>query len=157
MELAWHNQDVANVDGRVLALDVGRKRIGLAVSDSMGLAQGLDTLLRKTMREDVARLRQIAMERKVSLFLVGLPLNMRGDEGEMAEFVRTFARKLEDGTGLPVKFQDERLTSVEAESRLQERGMSLERMLKEKRKGAVDRLAAMILLEDYLRAGGEAE
>lgn len=123
----------------------------------MGLAQGLDTLLRKTMREDVARLRQIAMERKVSLFLVGLPLNMRGDEGEMAEFVRTFARKLEDGTGLPVKFQDERLTSVEAESRLQERGMSLERMLKEKRKGAVDRLAAMILLEDYLRAGGEAE
>ncbi|QOY92256.1 Holliday junction resolvase RuvX [Paludibaculum fermentans] len=148
---------MANVDGRVLALDVGRKRIGLAVSDSMGLAQGLDTLLRKTMREDVARLRQIAMERKVSLFLVGLPLNMRGDEGEMAEFVRTFARKLEDGTGLPVKFQDERLTSVEAESRLQERGMSLERMLKEKRKGAVDRLAAMILLEDYLRAGGEAE
>ncbi len=122
----------------------------------MGLAQGLDTLLRKTMREDVARLRQIAMERKVSLFLVGLPLNMRGDEGEMAEFVRTFARKLEEGTGLPVRFQDERLTSVEAESRLQERGMSLERMLKEKRKGAVDRLAAMILLEDYLRAGGEA-
>ncbi len=122
----------------------------------MGLAQGLDTLLRKTMREDVARLRQIAMERKVSLFLVGLPLNMRGDEGEMAEFVRTFARKLEEGTGLPVRFQDERLTPVEAESRLQERGMSLERMLKEKRKGAVDRLAAMILLEDYLRAGGEA-
>lgn len=123
----------------------------------MGLAQGLDTLLRKTMREDVARLRQIAMERKVSVFLVGLPLNMRGNEGDMAEFVRTFARKLEEGTGLPVQFQDERLTSVEAESRLQERGLSLERMLKEKRKGAVDRLAAIILLEDYLRAGGEAE
>ncbi|MGC4048196.1 MAG: Holliday junction resolvase RuvX [Paludibaculum sp.] len=148
---------MTNVGGRVLALDVGRKRIGLAVSDSMGLAQGLDTLLRKTMREDVARLRQIATERKVSLFLVGLPLNMSGDEGEMAEFVRTFARRLEEGTGLPVRFQDERLTSVEAEGRLQERGMSLEKMLKEKRKGAVDRLAAVILLEDYLRAGGEAE
>ncbi|WP_321477100.1 Holliday junction resolvase RuvX [uncultured Paludibaculum sp.] len=138
-------------EGRILALDVGRKRIGLAVSDSMGLAQGLDTLQRKTMREDIVRLRQIATERKASLFLVGLPLNMRGDEGEMAEFVRTFAVKLEADTGIPVRLQDERLTSVEAESRLQERGLSLERMLKEKRKGVVDRLAAMILLEDYLR------
>lgn len=127
------------------------------MNDTMGLAQGLDTLQRKTMREDIARLRQIAMERKASLFLVGLPLNMRGDEGEMAEFVRTFARKLEEGTGIPVRFQDERLTSVEAESRMQERGLSLERMLREKRKGAVDRLAAMILLEDFLRSEGGAE
>lgn len=141
-------------EGRVLALDVGRKRIGLAVSDSFGLAQGLDTLQRKTMREDVARLRQIARERKASLFLVGLPLNMRGDEGPMAEFVRTFATRLEQGTGIPVRFQDERLTSVEAEERLQERGLGLDRMLKEKRKGAVDRLAAVILLEDYLRKEG---
>lgn len=148
---------MASVEGRILALDVGRKRIGLAVNDSLGLAQGLDTLQRKTMRADITRLRQIALERKAALFLVGLPLNMRGDEGEMAEFVRTFAAKLETETGIPVRFQDERLTSVEAESRLQERGLSLERMLREKRKGAVDRLAAVILLEDYLRLEGGSD
>lgn len=138
--------------GRILALDVGRKRIGLALSDPCGWgAQGLDTLQRRTLRDDVARLQQIARERKVTLFLVGLPLNMRGDEGEMAAFVRKLGTRLGAVTGIEVRYQDERLTSVEAESRLADSGLSLERMLRQKRQGVVDRLAAVILLEDYLQ------
>jgi putative holliday junction resolvase len=143
---------------RILALDVGRKRIGLAIADPEGgIPQGLDALQRKTMREDIVRLERMARERKAGLFLVGLPLNMRGDEGDMAAFVRTFGDRLQAATGIPVRYQDERLTSVEAEARMQESGMSLGRMLKEKRKGAVDQLAAIVLLEDYLRSRKAAE
>jgi len=142
---------------RILALDVGRKRIGIAISDPFGTAHGLDTLQRKTMREDITRLHTIARERGVGLFLIGLPLHMSGQESEMSAFVRTFAERLESHTGIPVQFQDERLTSVEAESFMQDSGMSLNRMLDAKRKGAVDRLAAVILLEDYLRAVQPAE
>jgi putative Holliday junction resolvase len=136
-----------------MALDVGRKRIGLAVSDALGLtAQGMDTLQRRSPKDDIERICRLARERKVTMFLVGLPLHMSGDESEMAAFVRQFATKLEAAAGIAVRYQDERLTSVEAESRMQEQGLSLQRMLKEKRKGAVDRMAAVILLEDYLRS-----
>ncbi|HEY3444132.1 MAG TPA: Holliday junction resolvase RuvX [Paludibaculum sp.] len=141
---------------RVLALDVGRKRIGLAVSDAAGWgAQGLDTLQRKTLSEDLKRIAQIAKERKAAVLVVGLPLHMDGREGEMTAFVRQFGARLGIATGLRVEFQDERLTSVTAEERLSEGGMSLNKLLDEKRKGAVDRMAAVIILEDYLR--GKAE
>lgn len=140
---------------RILALDVGRRRIGLAFSDPAGLPRGLDAMQRKTMREDIARLANVARERKVELFLVGLPLHRNGEEGEMAAFVRTFAERLARDTGVAVDYQDERLTSVEAEDRLKAGGMSLKRMLAAKRDGAVDTLAALILLEEYL--GGEVK
>ncbi len=140
---------------RILALDVGRRRIGLAFSDPAGLPRGLDAMQRKTMREDIARLANVARERKVELFLVGLPLHRNGEEGEMAAFVRTFAERLARDTGVAVEYQDERLTSVEAEDRLKAGGMSLKRMLAAKRDGAVDTLAALILLEEYL--GGEVK
>ncbi len=148
--------DVDTRRERILALDVGRRRIGLAVSDAAGWgAQGLDTLQRKSLGEDLKRIAQIAKERKANLLVLGLPLHMDGREGEMTAFVRQFGARLEKATGLRVEFQDERLTSVTAEERLSEGGMSLDRMLAEKRKGAVDRLAAVIILEDYLR--GKAE
>ena len=141
---------------RVLALDVGRKRIGLAVSDAAGWgAQGLDTLQRKTVGEDLKRLAQIAKERKAGLLVMGLPLHMDGRESEMTALVRKLGDRLERATGLRVVFQDERLTSVEAEGRVSAGGMSLEKMLGEKRKGAVDRMAAVIILEDYLRGLAE--
>lgn len=137
-------------------MDVGRKRIGLAVSDAAGWgAQGLDTLQRKTLGEDLKRIAQIAKERRAAVLVVGLPLHMDGREGEMTAFVRQFGSRLEKQTGLQVVFQDERLTSVAAEERLSEGGLSLEKMLAEKRKGAVDRMAAVIILEDYLRGLGE--
>ncbi|MBI5084294.1 MAG: Holliday junction resolvase RuvX [Acidobacteria bacterium] len=143
------------ISQKVMALDVGKRRIGLALADPQaGAPVGLDALRRGTMREDIAKLERMARERKVDLFLVGLPLHMRGEEGQMVVFVRTFGDKLQDSTGIPVVYQDERLTSVEAEARMKDSGMSLAGMLKQKRRGAVDELAAVILLEEYLRTMG---
>jgi len=136
---------------RILALDVGLRRIGLALADERGAIVPLDALNRKTMAEDVKALTRIAAERRITLFLVGLPLNMNGSEGHMAEFVRKFAERLRTGAGIALEYQDERLSSVEAENRLRDAGLSLQRMLALKRRGGVDRLAAVILLEDYLR------
>jgi putative holliday junction resolvase len=141
---------------RILALDVGKRRIGVAISDELGLtAQGLETLQRKNNREDYAALARVAAEKQVSLILVGNPVNMSGREGRQAEWVRQFAEALSARTGLPVKMWDERLTTVEAERVLRQSGISIQ-----KRARAVDRLAAVLLLQSYLDAlalGGEAE
>lgn len=132
--------------GRILALDLGKRRIGLAVSDELGItAQGLQTLQRTNIREDLSTLAKLAAERNVSLILMGHPLHMSGHESRQADYTRDFARRLEAVTGLPTKFWDERLTSVEAERVLRQSGISIE-----KRARAVDRLAAVILLESYL-------
>jgi putative Holliday junction resolvase len=139
-------------NGRILALDLGKKRIGLALSDPLGIsAQGLDTLQRSTIREDIAALATIAREHQVQLVLLGHPLNMRGDEGRQAVYTRDFAQRLTERTGLAVRFWDERLTSKEAERVLKQSGISIE-----KRAKAIDRLAAVILLASYLDAGGTA-
>jgi putative Holliday junction resolvase len=139
-------------NGRILALDLGKKRIGLALSDPLGIsAQGLDTLQRSTIREDIAALEAIAREHQVQLVLLGHPLNMRGDEGWQAVYTRDFAQRLTERTGLVVRFWDERLTSKEAERVLRQSGISIE-----KRAKAIDRLAAVILLASYLDAGGTA-
>ncbi len=131
---------------RVLALDVGKRRIGLAISDPLGItAQGLPTLERTTVREDVAKLANLTSERCVSLFLIGKPLHMSGDESRQAEYIKSFGDRLTEKTGIPVKFWDERLTTVQAQRVLKESGISIE-----KRARAVDRLAAVILLESYL-------
>ena len=132
--------------GRILALDLGKKRIGLAISDPLGItAQGLPNLNRTNKRADLAALEELAREREVDLFLMGNPINMRGSEGRQSGWVREFASALESRTGLPVKFWDERLTSVEAGRVLRESGISIE-----KRAAAVDRLSAVILLQSYL-------
>ena len=123
------------------------------MTDSMGWgALGLDTLQRKTTREDLDRLARIIGERNVGRVLVGLPLHMDGGESPMAKEARRIAVKLGEITGVPVELRDERLTSVEAEERLTARGWDLRRYLEEKKRGAVDQMAAMILLEDYLRS-----
>ena len=132
--------------GRVLALDLGKRRIGLALSDELGItAQGLETLQRTTIREDISRLAQLIAERNVSLILVGKPLHMSGHEGRQVEFARDFAERLKAATSISVQFWDERLTTVEAQRVLKESGISIE-----KRARAVDRLSAVILLESYL-------
>jgi len=134
------------VQGRILALDLGKRRIGLALSDELGLtAQGLDTLQRTNLRSDLARLSQIIAEKNVSLILMGNPLHMSGHAGRQAEHAREFADRLHTATGLPVELWDERLTTVEAQRVLRESGISIE-----KRAKAVDRLAAVILLESFL-------
>jgi len=130
----------------VLALDVGKKRIGLAVSDPLGItAQGLQTLERTRVREDLAKLKDLATHWNVSTLLVGRPLHMSGAESRQSEYTRDFAERLSEHIGLPIVFWDERLTSVEAARILQETGKAAAT-----RKGAVDRVAAMLLLESYL-------
>jgi putative pre-16S rRNA nuclease len=120
---------------RILALDVGKKRIGLAISDPLGItAQGLPTLIRTRIRDDLTQ-------------LVGKPLHMSGTESRQSTYTAEFGERLRRETGLPVTYWDERLTTVEAERMLRESGASLE-----KRKKAVDQLAAVLLLESFLEA-----
>jgi len=129
-----------------LALDLGRRRIGLAISDPLGItAQGLPNLERTRKRDDLAALATIVREREVGLILMGNPVNMGGAEGRQSAWVREFAEALEKQTRLPIRFWDERLTTVEAHRVLRESGISLE-----KRAAAIDRLSAVILLQSYL-------
>jgi putative Holliday junction resolvase len=134
--------------GRILALDVGKRRIGIAVSDGLNItAQGLPTLERTTIREDLKRLVELTSDREVSLLLVGEPLHMSGDQSRQAQYIRDFANRLGEMAGVPVRFWDERLTTVQAQRVLKESGISIE-----KRARAVDQLSAVILLESYLDA-----
>jgi putative holliday junction resolvase len=134
--------------GRVLALDLGKKRIGLAASDELGVtAQGLPTLARRNKRTDLAAIAALVRERKVTEILIGNPLHMSGDPGRQSEWVREFADALAKHTGLPVRLWDERLTTVEASRVLRASGIGIE-----KRAAAIDRLSAVILLQSYLDA-----
>jgi putative Holliday junction resolvase len=131
---------------RILALDVGKKRIGLAISDELGItAQGLPTLHRTAIREDLAALKRIAEERGAGMFLLGDPLHMSGRDSRQGSYVRDFGSRLAASAGIRVEYFDERLTSVEAGRVLKQSGISIE-----KRARAVDKLAAILLLESYL-------
>jgi putative pre-16S rRNA nuclease len=136
--------------GRILALDLGKKRIGLALSDPLGItAQGLPTLQRVNMRTDLDALAQLISEREVESILMGNPLHMSGHEGRQVEYTREFAGRLTERTGLEVTFWDERWTTVAAQRVLKESGASTG-----KRSKAVDRLSAVILLSSYLDSLG---
>ena len=132
---------------RILAFDLGKRRIGLALTDPLRItAQGMDTFERTNIREDIARLVALVHEKDVSLMLFGNPLHMSGDESRQTEYVRVFADRLSAATGVPYEMWDERLTSVEAERMLREGGLKERR----ERKGMVDKLSAVILLNSYL-------
>jgi putative holliday junction resolvase len=138
--------DLSAANHRILALDLGKKRVGLAISDPLRItAQGLPNLVRVNKRSDLAALATLMTQREVGLILLGNPMNMRGSEGRQSAWVREFATALEQHTGVPVKLWDERLTSVEAGRVLRSSGISIE-----KRAAAVDRLSAVILLQSYL-------
>lgn len=132
--------------GRVLALDLGRKRIGLALSDELGLtAQGLNTLERTGRRNDIEVLRKLAVEKGVTSILMGDPLHMSGEQSRQGDYTREFASELERKTGLPIRFWDERWTSREAERVLRGSGVA-----NSARKPTIDKLSAVILLQSYL-------
>lgn len=132
--------------GRILALDYGRKRIGLAVSDELGItAQGIETLVRIRIRDDIDRLAALATKRGAGMFLVGDPLHLSGEPGRLSSEAREFGERLRHATGLPVEYWDERLTSAQAGRVLRESGVS-----SRKRARAVDRMAAVLILESYL-------
>lgn len=131
---------------RILALDLGKKRIGLAISDPLRItAQGLPNLVRTNKRSDMAALGELVREREVGSILLGNPINMRGSEGRQSGWVREFGAEIEAKLGVPVQFWDERLTSVEAGRVLRSSGISIE-----KRAAAVDKLSAVILLQSFL-------
>jgi putative Holliday junction resolvase len=137
--------------GRVLGLDVGSRRIGVAVSDPLGItAQGLDTLQRTTKRRDFDNLQRVIQEYDVRQIVVGLPLRMSGAEGIQSDKMQVFAEELRKRFRLPVHLWDERLTSVEANRLLRETDLSIE-----KRGKAVDRMAAVLILQGWMEGRGK--
>lgn len=132
--------------GRVLGLDVGSRRIGVAVSDPLGItAQGLETLQRRNKREDLAALQRIIRDLEVREIVVGLPLCMSGEEGTQSDKMQAFAEDLRKRFHIPVHLWDERLTSAEANRLLRETELSIE-----KRAKAVDRMAAVLILQGWM-------
>jgi len=143
--LGWHIKGTKR-KMTILAVDHGERRIGLAVSDEMGVAaHGLPTVRCAGGADDLERICEAARERGVDEIVVGLPRNMDGSEGAQAAAARAFGSMLGERLGLPVRFVDERLSSLRAERVLSESGVSLG-----KRKGMVDRMAAQFILEHYL-------
>ena len=137
-----------NSAGRILAIDYGSRRMGLAVSDALGItAQGLDTLERKNKRSDFARLERTIREYQVTEIVMGNPLRMSGEEGTQSRKVAEFAEELRRRFELPVHLWDERLTSSEANRLLREAEVSLQR-----RAQAVDRMSATLILQSFLQA-----
>ncbi len=131
---------------RILAIDFGTKRMGLAISDALGMtAQGLPTLQRTRIADDLEHLRALVEEYSVEKVLVGNPIGHSGGETSMSQLVAEFAEKLRRRLPCPVELRDERLTSVEANRTLREAGLSIG-----KRQRAVDRMAAVLLLQSYL-------
>lgn len=132
---------------RIVALDVGDRRIGIAVSDPLGLtAQPIETYTRVGYGPDARHIAQIASQYETNRILCGLPRNMDGTQGFQADKVREFAARLEE-QGLTVSYYDERLTTVMAEQALLEADMRRDR-----RKQKVDMLAAVMILQSYLDA-----
>ncbi len=131
---------------RILGLDIGTKRIGVAVSDELGLlAQGKCCVDRETDDKAINDIIAIIEEGSVGKVVVGLPLNMDGSHGERAEDSTKFAESLADKTGLPVDLWDERLSTKEAEDVMLKADIS-----RKKRKKVIDKMAAQLILQGYL-------
>jgi putative pre-16S rRNA nuclease len=152
---------------RILAVDYGRARMGLAIADAAaGLPQPMGVLVRVNRNEDMRRLRELVREHGVKLVVVGLPLRLDGTRGEMAEEAERFAQRVRKQIGVRVEMVDERLTSWEAERLLEEfagrilhtpiplRGKrkNNDKVQKKKEEGkdSVDAIAAAVILRDYL-------
>jgi putative pre-16S rRNA nuclease len=140
----------ASPPGRILALDVGSKTIGRAVSDPLGItAQGLETIRRKNKRTDFEQLARTIVEYDVREIVVGYPLHMSGAAGAQSLKMQEFAEEIHQRFGLPVHLWDERLTSAQANRLLRETDMSIRR-----RAEVVDRLAAVLILQSFMEARG---
>src|SRR6267154_763846 len=138
----------SNRPARIMALDVGARRIGVAVSDPLGItAQGLDTIQRQNKRRDLEALRRLLAAYQIREVVVGLPLRLSGAEGTQSEKMRMFADDLRHHFGVTVHLWDERWTSTEANRLLRETNLSIE-----KRGQAVDRMAAVLILQSWMEA-----
>lgn len=136
---------------RILGLDFGTKTTGVAVSDPLGLtAQGLE-IIRRTdtfnLKPTINRIQEICTEYKVEKIVLGYPKNMNNTEGERCSHTQVFKKKLEESLNLPVELWDERLTTVEAENLMISADLS-----RQKRKKVIDKMAAGLILQNYLDA-----
>ncbi|MBZ5515261.1 MAG: Holliday junction resolvase RuvX [Acidobacteriia bacterium] len=134
------------MSARILAIDYGSKRIGLAISDALGItAQGLLTLARTRLADDLRHIHDLVEEHGASRVIVGNPVSHAGGETSMSRQVASFVEKLQRRLACPVELWDERLTTAEASRVLRESGIGIE-----KRRRARDRVAATLLLQSYL-------
>jgi putative Holliday junction resolvase len=132
---------------RIMGLDVGSKTIGVAISDELGItAQGFKTIKRKAMEDDLRELYTIISQFQIEKIVVGLPKNMDGSLGKQAEFVLGWIEDFKNKIQLPVETWDERLSTVEATKTLLKADLS-----RKKRKGVIDKLAAVLILQGYLQ------
>ena len=129
-----------------LGLDVGRKRIGVAGCDRLGISvHGITTIIRKSWQADMAELRALILERNIDTLVMGLPYNMDGSLGYQAKQVQKFAYSATKQLGMILEFVDERLTSFEAEEMMRSQGISTRR-----NKEMIDRKAAALILQQWL-------
>ncbi|MBD1814532.1 Holliday junction resolvase RuvX [Microcoleus vaginatus DQ-U2] len=129
-----------------LGLDIGLKRVGIAGCDGTGLiATGITTLVRSSFDRDVAYLRELVRERRVQILVAGLPYSLSGELGTQARQVQKYATRIATALELPLEYVDERLTSVEAEELMKTQGISVSQ-----NKGAIDRKAAALILQQWL-------
>lgn len=133
---------------RIMALDLGEKNIGVAVSDPLEItAQGVEVIHRSSIKKDLNRIGELIKEYAVDKIVLGYPLHMDGSAGEKAEESMAFKKRLENKYALPVVIWDERLTTVAAQRTLLDAGLSRSR-----RKKVVDKVAAVLILENYLQS-----
>jgi putative Holliday junction resolvase len=131
---------------RIMSMDIGSRTIGIAISDELGItAQGLKTIKRRSMEEDLKEISIIIAQFKIDRIVVGLPKNMDGTIGKQAELVLQWIKAAQEKIKIPAETWDERLSTVEASKILLEADLS-----RKKRKGVIDKLAAVIILQGYL-------
>lgn len=131
---------------KILGLDYGDRRIGVSISDDLGwTAQGLEVIERRKEGQDIQRIAELVKQFEVEEIVVGLPKNMNGTIGPRGELCISFASELEEKLQLPIHLWDERLSTVAAERTLLEADVS-----RKKRKGVVDKLAAALILQNYM-------
>ncbi len=130
-----------------MGLDVGSKTIGVAISDELGItAQGLKTIQRRSMKNDLGEIESIISQYQIGKIVVGLPKNMDGSLGKKAEFVLEWVEEYKKKTGILIETWDERLSTVEASKTLLKADLS-----RKKRKGVIDKVAAVLILQGYLQ------
>jgi len=131
---------------RILGLDVGNKKIGVAISDELGFtAQGIGVIIRQDLKQDLKKIQELIQQYDIGKIVLGLPRNMNGTLGPQSELVKKFGEALRLDSGIEISYWDERLTTVEAERSLIDADMS-----RKKRRDVIDKVAAVLILQGYL-------
>lgn len=139
------------MSGRILALDVGTKRIGVAMSDELGwTAQPLTVIERKNDKQALQLIKEIVVKNKVGKIVVGLPITLRGEIGKSAHMVLAFVEKLKEHLSIPITTWDESFSTAQAEDVLIQADLS-----RLKRKKVIDKIAAALILDSFLKARSE--